>query len=262
MLTLPIYQVDAFTNKTFGGNPAAVVPLQEWLPDEVMQKIAIENNLSETAFFVPTEKGYHLRWFTPEVEVDLCGHATLATSWVIFHELNHQNDEIIFDSRSGELVITKSENGFTMNFPLWDDKQVELDERVAKALGHDPIELYHGHDWVAVYNDEKIVETMQPDMQKLSEISECRGILATAASKKDVDFVSRFFAPNVGVPEDPVTGSAHCILGPIWQRKLQKNELKARQVSARSGDLGLLIKDDRIYITGEAALYLKGEIYV
>ncbi len=262
-MELPIYQVDAFTSEIFGGNPAAVVPLEKWLPDEVLQKIALENNLSETAFFVPTENGFHLRWFTPTVEVNLCGHATLATSFVIFEILSHQKDEIIFDSLSGKLKVKKSSDGMTLDFPVWKHKKIAPDPRVADALGALPSELYKGQDWVAVYDSEETVKNLTPDMVKLSTIKEMRGIIATAESgDSNLDFVSRFFGPNVGVPEDPVTGSAHCILAPIWSEKLGKTDFKARQVSARSGDLQLSLQGDRVLITGQATLYLKGTIYV
>lgn len=261
-MELPIYQVDAFTSEVFKGNPAAVVPLQEWLPDDVMQNIALENNLSETAFFIPDEDGFHLRWFTPTEEVDLCGHATLATAWVIYNELGYDKESISFNSKSGELIVTKSEIGFILDFPIWSKEKVEIDERVTDALGAEPIELYHGHDWIAVYKDKQIVENLSPDMFKLSNISECRGILATAKGYGEVDFVSRFFAPNVGVDEDPVTGSVHCILTPLWAEKLGKTKLKAYQASKRGGYLDLELKDDRVYITGEAQLYMKGTIYI
>lgn len=261
-MELPLYQVDAFTNKVFGGNPAAVVPLDEWLPNETLQKIALENNLSETAFFVPTDNGFHLRWFTPTVEVDLCGHATLATSWVIYNELGYDKDSIHFESQSGELIITKSSGGFTLNFPVWEETLVDPDPRIADALGAQPLELYHGYDWVAVFQEEDTVRNMEPDMQKLSNIKECRGIIATAKSDGEIDFVSRFFGPNVGVPEDPVTGSAHCILTPIWSKKLGKTEFNAQQVSARGGNLKLSLQGDRVHITGQATLYMKGTLHV
>ena len=261
-MELPIYQVDAFTSDVFKGNPAAVVPLQQWLPDEVMQNIALENNLAETAFFIPDGDGFHLRWFTPTVEVDLCGHATLATSWVIYNELGYDKPDIKFKSLSGELIVSKNENGLTLNFPIWEYHPVDIDDRVTDALGNKPDELYHGPDWLAVYNNPNIIETMQPDMFKLSEISECRGVIATAKTENDTDFISRWFGPNVGVPEDPVTGSAHCILTPIWAEKLGKTKLKAYQASPRGGHLDLELKDDRVHITGQATLYMKGTIYI
>lgn len=261
-MELPLYQVDAFTSEVFKGNPAGVVPLDEWLPDDVLQKIALENNLSETAFFVANDNGFHLRWFTPTVEVDLCGHATLGTSHVIFEQLGYDKDTITFDSLSGPLHVTKTDNGITLDFPVWPYKKIDIDQRVTDALGAEPIELYEGPDWVAVFDNEETVRSMNPDMQKLSEIKEARGIIATAEGSGELDFVSRFFGPNVGVPEDPVTGSAHCILSPIWAKKLDKTDFSAEQVSPRSGKLLCSLKGDRVQITGQAALYLKGTIYV
>lgn len=261
-MELPIYQVDAFTSKVFGGNPAAVVPLESWLPDETLQKIALENNLSETAFFVANDNGFHLRWFTPTVEVDLCGHATLATSSVIYDQLGYDKDQIHFESLSGELIVRRSDDGFTLDFPVWPHTKVDIDPRVSDALGAEPVELYTGPDWVAVYDNPTTVEHMAPDMAKLSAISEARGIIATAEGVDGIDFVSRFFGPNVGVPEDPVTGSAHCILSPIWAEKLGKNLFKAKQISARGGDLVCELKGDRVFITGKASLFSKGHIYV
>lgn len=261
-MELSIYQVDAFTDKVFGGNPAAVVPLTQWLPDETLQKIALENNLSETAFFVPTEKGFHLRWFTPTVEIDLCGHATLATSWVIFNQLNYNKDSITFDSLSGPLTVTREDNSLTLDFPVWPYEQIAIDARITDALGTEPMELYKAPDWVAVYDDAKIVQDMTPNMQKLSEIKECRGIIVTAKGSDGVDFVSRWFGPNEGIDEDPVTGSAHCVLTPYWATKLGKASFKAKQVSARGGYLNCDLKGDRVFITGKAVLFLIGTIYV
>lgn len=262
MTALPIYQVDAFTNKTFGGNPAAVVPLQEWLPDETLLNIAAENNLSETAFFVPTKNGFHIRWFTPTLEINLCGHATLAASWVIFNVLHYDKDTIQFESMSGKLVVKKSDMSLTLDFPTWPYEAIDIDPRIAKALGALPIELYKAPDWLAVFDDEKIVQEMTPDMLKLSKIKECRGIIVTAKGSDEIDFVSRWFGPNEGINEDPVTGSAHCVLTPYWSTKLNKNEFNAKQVSQRGGDLFCELKGDRVFISGQAKLYLKGEIYV
>ncbi len=261
-MELPIYQVDAFTDKIFAGNPAAIVPLETWLPDETLQKIALENNLSETAFFVPNDTGFHLRWFTPTVEIDLCGHATLATSWVIFNELNYDKNSITFDSLSGKLTVTQKNNALTLDFPIWPYEQINIDPRITDALGAEPLELYKAPDWVAVYDDATIVQDMMPDMQKLSKIKECRGIIVTAKGTGDIDFVSRWFGPNEGIDEDPVTGSAHCVLSPYWATKLGKTSFKAKQVSARGGDLNCDLKGDRVFITGKATLFLKGIIYV
>lgn len=261
-MELPIYQVDAFTDKIFGGNPAAIVPLQEWLPDETLQKIALENNLSETAFFVPNDTGFHLRWFTPTVEIDLCGHATLATSWVIFNQLKYNKSVITFESLSGELTVTRTDDALTLNFPVWPYEQIEIDPRITNALGVKPVELYKAPDWLAVYDNVSTIQNMAPDMQKLSEIKECRGIIVTAKGSDDIDFVSRWFGPNEGIDEDPVTGSAHCVLSPYWAEKLNKKMFNAKQISPRGGDLICELKDNRVFITGNATLYLKGTIYV
>ena len=166
-MEIPLYQVDAFTNQVFKGNPAAVIPLDKWLPDDILQKIALENNLSETAFFVSTDNGFHLRWFTPTVEVDLCGHATLATSWVIYNELGYDQDSIQFDSLSGELIVKRSADGFTLDFPVWNHEKIEPDDRISEALGAIPTELFKGYDWVAVFDNAYTVINMAPDMQKL-----------------------------------------------------------------------------------------------
>lgn len=262
-MDLPIYQIDAFTNQTFGGNPAAVVPLEAWLPDDVMKNIAIENNLSETAFFVPNGDGFHLRWFTPTTEVDLCGHATLATSWVIYNKLGYDKDSIHFETLSGELIVEKSGEGFTLNFPAWHSTlSTEEDLIVTQALGKAPIEVYKGKKWIAVFDDEDFIRNMTPELNLINTI-DSQGLVITAKSNgEEFDFVSRYFGPQVGVPEDPVTGSAHCLLVPIWEKKLNKNTFKAHQASARGGDLDLKIEDDRVYITGEAVLYMQGTIKI
>ena len=227
-----------------------------------MQNIAQENNLAETAFFIPDGDGFHLRWFTPTIEVDLCGHATLATSWVIYNELGYNKDTIYFSSLSGQLIVKRTDNKLTLDFPIWEKEKVALDNRVTEALGSEPLELYHGPDWIAVYDDIETIKNLNPDMFKLSSITECRGIIATAKGQGDLDFISRWFGPNVGVNEDPVTGSAHCVLTPLWAEKLGKTKLKAYQASARGGYLDLELKDDRVYITGQATLYMKGSIYI
>lgn len=260
---LPIYQVDAFTSQVFSGNPAAVVPLKQWLPDEILLKIAAENNLSETAFFVAEDDKFHLRWFTPTVEVDLCGHATLATSWVIFNELNYSKDKIIFKSLSGDLTVTKSANGLTLNFPVWKTTLSDKPEPVIlKGLGKQADELYKGKKWVAVFNDEEFIASVNPDIDVINTI-DTQGLIITADSKKSsLDFVSRYFGPQLGIDEDPVTGSAHCILTPIWAEKLGKTSFNAQQVSARGGDLHCELKGDRVLISGNATLYMKGVIFV
>jgi len=258
-----LYQVDAFTNKTFGGNPAAVCPLDAWLPDETLQNIALENNLSETVFFVPTDTGFNIRWFTPTDEVNLCGHATLAASYVIFNELNYNKDTIIFDSKSGELRIHKTPDGYKMDFPVWKHEQTDIPANIKAALGKQPIAYFTGPDHVALFETQHDIESITPDWLAMSKIDTPRGLLITApGDNDDTDFVSRCFFPKVGVPEDPVTGSAHCILTPIWAEKLNKTKFKARQLSPRGGNLLCDLNGDRVEITGQAVLYMKGTIYV
>ncbi len=261
----PIYQVDAFTDKVFQGNSAAVVPLSEWLPDETLQKIALENNLAETAFFIPTTDGFHLRWFTPTVEMDLCGHATLATSWVIYNELGYDKEQLTFQSLSGDLTVTKSEDKLTLNFPILSTTLADADARIEKAIGQPCLELHKGEKlWVAMYDDPDFIINNKPDLSVISNLNP-EGLIITAPNNdhfENCDFVSRYYAPQIGIDEDPVTGAAHCMLAPIWAKKLNKTTMNARQVSLRGGDLELTLQDDRTFITGQAALYMKGTIYV
>lgn len=260
-MKLPIYQADAFTDHIFGGNPAAVCPLQEWLPDDVMQNIAAENNLSETAFFVKEGSEYHLRWFTPKSEVALCGHATLATAHIMFTELRYSGEEIRFKTKSGILIVSKTENGYKMDFPVDDMPQVEVVPQLFEALGIPRTsKTYKTDDIMVVLDSEEVVATLNPDSKLLKEIV-ARGIIVTAPGNS-VDFVSRFFAPREGIDEDPVTGSAHTKMAPYWAKELGKTEFTARQISERVGDLTVHLKGDRVEIYGEAQTYLKGEIYI
>lgn len=259
-MALPLYQVDAFTDRVFGGNPAAVCPLKSWLPDETLQKIAAENNLSETAFFVPDGDGFHLRWFTPLAEVGLCGHATLASAFVIFEFLRPAREKIHFTGASGSLFVEKTPEGLTLDFPAWPLAEGDIPPGMAEALGAQPSAFYKSTDWIAMFDDADTVENLVPDMERLHDFEEPRGIVATAPGKDGVDFVSRAFFPRLGVPEDPVTGSAHCALTPLWAKKLGKTRLKARQVSARGGGLLCELKNNRVFITGRAVLYLQGTI--
>jgi len=261
-MTIPIYQADAFTSELFGGNPAAVCPLTEWLPDEVMQKIAFENNLAETAFFVPDEKGYHLRWFTPELEIDLCGHATLATAHIIFTELGFTGASINFSTeKAGVLVVTKTGDRYTLDFPSRPPYPTEMPDGLLEGLNNKmPIAVMRSRDYFLVYENEQDIIDMEPNHFLLSKI-DAIGIIVTAPGK-DVDFVSRFFAPACGVPEDPVTGSAHCNLIPYWAEKLGKTELHAYQLSARKGELWCEFKGERVLMSGKAVTYLKGEIFI
>ncbi|NGP89432.1 PhzF family phenazine biosynthesis protein [Fodinibius halophilus] len=257
-MRLDIYQVDAFATKLFEGNPAAVCPLEEWLSDAQMQQIAMENNLSETAFFVENENGFHLRWFTPTTEVDLCGHATLATSHVIFEHFNYPQKEIHFDCRSGELVVQKEQDRLVMNFPAAKLEEADVPDFLEEAVGVPCQELYRDTDYLYVVENEQQVHNLNPDIRLLAK-ADVRGIIVTA-SGEEVDFVSRFFAPNAGVDEDPVTGSAHTMLTPYWSKRLEKNELIARQVSQRGGTVYCQQMGDRVQLAGEACTYMQGEI--
>ena len=262
-MQLSLYQLDAFTDKVFGGNPAAVVPLTSWLPDETMQAIAAENNLAETAFYVPTETGFHIRWFTPTVEVDLCGHATLASAYVLFSLENYAHDEINFDSRSGVLNVRKEGDWLVLNFPADSiHKQLLSPPALLEALGEiSPVEILRGKtDFMAVLESEEQVRTLQPDIIVLSTLP-ARGVIITAPGDS-VDFVSRFFAPQSGIAEDPVTGSAHTTLTPYWADKLGKTEMEALQVSARGGVLKTKLIGDRVEIAGQVKLYLQGTIEI
>lgn len=262
-MQLPLYQLDAFTDKVFGGNPAAVVPLATWLPDETMQAIAAENNLAETAFYVSTETGFHIRWFTPTIEVDLCGHATLATAFVLFFIENVEAEEVSFDSRSGVLKVRKEGDWLVLDFPADTlHKQLVSPPALLEALGSTtPVEILRGKtDFMAVLESEEQVRSLQPDVIVLSTLP-VRGVIITAPGNS-VDFVSRFFAPQSGIAEDPVTGSAHTTLAPYWAQKLEKTELSALQVSARGGVLKIKFLGDRVEIAGQVRLYLKGMIEI
>ncbi|RWY54092.1 PhzF family phenazine biosynthesis protein [Mucilaginibacter gilvus] len=261
-MTIPIYQADAFTDELFGGNPAAVCPLNDWLPDAVMQKIALENNLAETAFFVKNSTGYLLRWFTPELEIDLCGHATLASAHIIFTELGYEGDTIYFETvKAGTLAVKRDGDKYAMDFPSRPPFAADTPEGLVAALGgKKPLKVFRSRDYMLVYETEDDILNIIPDHSALAKI-DTLGIIVTAPGKK-VDFVSRFFAPAAGVPEDPVTGSAHCNLIPYWAARLGKNILHAYQVSARKGELWCELKGDRVLMAGKAVTYLKGEIYV
>ncbi len=263
----PIYQVDAFTSDTFGGNPAAVVPLDTWLPDAVMQKIAIENNLSETAFFIPDGDDFYLRWFTPTYEIDLCGHATLATAFVILTQLYPTRESVTFKTNvAGDLIVSKDGDHLTMDFPVRAGERIDVKDVPSIVLesmdSPQPIEAYKARDLMLVYDDEEFVRTTQPDFSKLIQYPDA--VIITSKTKDEkYDFISRFFCPyDMGIPEDPVTGSAHCTLAPYWAKELDKTKMLSRQVSTRGGDLGLKIEGDRLFITGQAKLYMKGKIYV
>jgi len=251
---LPIYQVDAFSSRVFGGNPAAVCPLEQWLPDETLQAIAAENNLAETAYYVPEGDGYRLRWFTPAVEVDLCGHATLASAFVVGAPV------VKFFSKSGKLTVTREGDLFTLDFPSRAPQAVAVDPGLAASMGGKPLEILAARDYMVVYGSEEEVRALRPDMQALRNVDRF-AVIATAPGN-NCDFVSRFFAPKQGIDEDPVTGSAHCTLTPYWASKLGKSELHAFQVSARGGELWLADNGGRVSISGNGALYLEGAIHI
>lgn len=257
-----LYQVDAFADAVFAGNPAAVLPLEEWPEDALLQAIAAENNLSETACFAPEGDGWRLRWFTPVAEVDLCGHATLATAHVLFHELGETREELRFASRSGELRVRHHDGVYAMDFPAdppsRDGIGIHEVGEIGRALGETPDELLGAADWCAVFAREEQVRELKPDMAALTEVGR-RGVIATAPGK-ECDFVSRFFVPALGIPEDPVTGSAHCQLAPYWAERLGREELHARQISARGGTVHCHARGDRVELRGRAVTYLRGEI--
>jgi PhzF family phenazine biosynthesis protein len=258
-MKITLYQVDAFTDKLFGGNPAAVILLKEWLSDELMQKIGLENNLSETAFVVEREKYFEIRWFTPAVEVDLCGHATLASAHVLFNHTDYSKEVIEFHSKSGVLIVKKNNDFLTLNFPTDKLSKVEPPSILTEAIRDEPIESYKGvSDFMLVFDTEEEIKNIKPDFTKLGQVA-ARGIIVTAKGN-DCDFVSRFFAPQSGINEDPVTGSAHTTLTPFWSERLNKKELIAMQLSARKGYLFCKNLGERTEISGKAVTYLVGEI--
>ena len=259
---LRLFQVDAFTDNLFTGNPAAVCFLKEWLSDETMQLIAAENNLAETAFAVPGDTFYEIRWFTPAVEVDLCGHATLAAAFVLYHCLGYTAPGVVFHSpRSGELRVRHEENLLWLDFPADVLTPSGDSETIRGCIGMEPLEVFKGRtDYIAVLGNEEDVKRLKPDLQKIKALH-ARGLIVTAPGNK-VDFVSRFFAPQCGIDEDPVTGSAHTTLIPLWSEKLGKREMEARQVSLRGGSLRCINYGARCLIGGQAVLYLEGELFL
>lgn len=254
------YQVDAFAARVFAGNPAAVCPLDAWLADGLLQAIAEENNLSETAFFVPVPRGYHLRWFTPVAEVELCGHATLAAAHVLFEILGCNEPAITFETLSGDLVVARRGSLLAMDFPATAPRPCAAPAELAAGLGRKPAAVLAAQDFLAVYEDEEEVRCLAPDFGRLRALG-LRGVIATAPGR-EVDFVSRFFAPKYGIPEDPVTGSAHCELAPYWAGRLGKEKLLARQISRRGGELHCELKGERVIIAGGAVTFLEGEIRI
>jgi len=261
-MRLPIYQVDAFAEKLFGGNPAAICPLPEWLADATMQAIAAENNLAETAFFVREGADYGLRWFTPAVEVDLCGHATLASAHVVLSLLEPTRDKVNFRTlKAGVLTVARQGDMLMMDFPARPAVAVEAPPGLLAALGGAPREVLKARDHMVIYGSAAEVAALKPDFTALGKI-DCWAAIATAPGEDCIDFVSRFFAPRQGIDEDPATGSSHCTLLPYWAKRLGKRELKARQLSRRVGTLTCALNGDRVAIGGRAVLYLEGQITV
>ena len=259
-MKLDIYQIDAFADKVFEGNPAAVCPLEEWVSDDLLQKIAEENNLSETAFIVPENLGFKLRWFTPGAEVDLCGHATLAAAYVLYNHLGYSGPEISFSTRSGDLVVKKAAKGLRMDFPASMPVAVQSPNNLAAGLGREPKEVLAAFDYIIVLDSEDEVENLSPDFSKWMDL-DLRGVVVTAPGN-DFDFVSRCFFPKLRVNEDPVTGSAHCELAPYWGERLGLKNLKAKQLSKRTGLVECGLVDDRVIIFGNAVSYMQGQIII
>ena len=265
-MKLLLYQIDAFSSSVFSGNPAAVVPLEAWLPDATLQAIALENNLSETAFFVPagsdSEADFDLRWFTPALEVDLCGHATLASAHVLVEHLGFDRSTIVFSTQSGLLTASRRDGLLVLDFPAWPGEPVPVTDEIAEALGSRPVEAHRARDLMTVYTSEADVRGLSPDFPRVREL-DALGVMATAPGQSDdADFVCRFFAPRAGIDEDPVTGSAYCTLIPYWVERLGKSDLHARQISARGGELFCRHEPgtDRVEIAGAAVTYLEGTI--
>lgn len=262
-MRIPLIQVDAFASSRFTGNPAAICPLEAWLDDGLMQAIAMENNLSETAFLVPCEPDgdadYDLRWFTPAVEVDLCGHATLAAAYVVFKHLRNDLEEVRFMSRSGLLTVRRRQGYLSLDFPTDPPKTRAMPEALLEGLGMAPTHVLRStRDWIAVLDNEAEVAALAPDFRRLGALKDS-GIIATAPGET-VDFVLRFFAPALGIDEDPVTGSAYTAAGPYWAERLDQPELSARQISSRGGDLRLTVRKNRILIEGRCVEVLAGEL--
>lgn len=252
------YQVDTFATRVFEGNPAAVCPLERWLDDGLLQAIAAENNLSETAFFVPSGKGSRLRWFTPAGEVDLCGHATLATAHVLFDHLGYPGQAITFETRGGTLTVKRKGDLLEMDFPARPPNPCARSELLGRALGRQPLEVLRADDYLVVFEDEAAIRGIAPDFSLLGTL-DLRGVIVTAPGSA-YDFVSRFFAPRLGIPEDPVTGSAHCTLAPYWAGRLGKRRLSARQVSRRGGSLMCELADARVLLSGSAITFMEAEM--
>ena len=260
-MQLHLYQIDAFTNEIFEGNPACVVPLSEWLPDELLLKIARENAVAETAFFVNKGYNYHLRWFTPEMEMDLCGHATLAAAHAIKDIRKHNGNKILFETKSGDLEVLVENGMYTLNFPTRNPEPVKLPELLEDSLNIQPLEVLKARDYVLIYEKEEDVKNIEINRLHFDKLELGTGGVIFTAPGTSTDFVSRFFTPGASVFEDPVTGSAHCSLIPYWSEKLNKIELNARQISARGGNLHCKLLADRVAISGKARTYSIGKLF-
>lgn len=262
-MQIKLFKIDAFTDELFEGNPAAVCPLDEWLADELLQKIALENNLAETAFFVQLDDdSFQLRWFTPEIEMDLCGHATLASAYVLFEELGYQYESIDFETKSGTLSVQKIGNFYEMDFPARPPVRAKLPEVIRKSLNIQPLEVWKARDYLLVYEDEETINDLTPNESILSTINIDPGGIIVTAEGDEADFVSRFFTPQASIFEDPVTGSAHCTLVPFWAERLDKHDFHALQISERGGELFCGLDNNRVYIRGKATKYLEGKIMI
>lgn len=260
-MNIPIYQIDAFANQPFTGNPAAVCLLEEWLDDGLLQQIAAENNVAETAFIIQNEEGYHIRWFTPTVEVDLCGHATLAAAFVLFNYLDISSQLVSFHSRSGVLKVEKKNDVLFLDFPADQLHEAEAPSTLLAAFNFPPQKVMKGKtDYLLIYPKEEDIRMLKPNLERIAE-TDCRGVIVSARGEHS-DFVSRFFAPQTGIDEDPVTGSAHTTLAPYWSGELQQNRLVARQLSPRGGELSCEYLGDRVKIGGKACFFMKGSIYI
>ncbi|HEY7406394.1 MAG TPA: PhzF family phenazine biosynthesis protein [Candidatus Angelobacter sp.] len=261
-MRIPIFQVDAFTSRRFAGNPAAVMLMETFFPDATLQAVAAENNLAETAFLVPSQGEYRLRWFTPVTEVPLCGHATLASAAVVMERLERDRKSVVFHSMSGPLTVRRESTGYLMDFPSRPSAAISAPPELAQALGVTPIEvLVNEFNYMARVQNERILRELTPDMTALARIGR-PGVIVTAASSGNYDFVSRYFAPAKGIPEDPVTGAAHCMLAPYWQKQLGKNEFFAFQASRRGGEVFCRLVKDRVELKGECAFYMEGEAHI
>jgi PhzF family phenazine biosynthesis protein len=254
----PIYQVDAFATGLFGGNPAAVMPMKSFPPDALMQSIAGENNLAETAFFIPEGRDYRLRWFTPTVEVPLCGHATLASAAVVMERLDVDRQEVTFYSASGPLRVRRQGTGYVMDFPVRLFEPTAAPSGLAAALGATPVEVYvNAFNYMVILDEARALRALQPDLASIAGLDRS-GVIVTAPGEGAYDFLSRYFAPAKGIPEDPVTGSAHCMLAPYWSKRLGKTDLRAFQASRRGGAVGCRLRGDRVELEGGCVFYLEG----